>query len=109
MKFAGLFDVPFLNAATTACWLLLGAIPFAAAPGVKVAADDGLGSLPNRQSDAWRPLLSQTGAFKNKPNLMFVKHFELATGETRPEIKRRLETRPLVCDAEGGVYGVTYK
>ena len=38
-----------------------------------------------------------------------MKHFELATNETNPELMRRLETRFLVCDTNGGVYGLTYK
>lgn len=40
---------------------------------------------------------------------VFVKTFELPTNETNSAVKRRLETRLLVCDATNGVYGVTYK
>lgn len=40
---------------------------------------------------------------------VFVKTFELPTNETNSAAKRRLETRLLICDADGGVYGVTYK
>ena len=40
---------------------------------------------------------------------VFVKTFFLATNELNPTSLRRLETRLLVCDETGGVYGVTYK
>jgi len=119
-------------------------------------------SMPDRAEGAMPPLLSQTGAFDDTPNLspdaalipydlvapfwsdgasksrwiavpnegangvqkikfaptgewsfprgtVFAKHFELEIDETHPQIKRRLETRLLVCDRTGGVYGVTYK
>jgi uncharacterized repeat protein (TIGR03806 family) len=40
---------------------------------------------------------------------VMVKHFELSVDESHPEIRRRLETRLLVRDATGSVYGLTYK
>jgi uncharacterized repeat protein (TIGR03806 family) len=49
-----------------------------------------------------------TGEWSFPPGTIFVKHFELATNETNPAELRRLETRLLVCDDSGGVYGVTY-
>lgn len=40
---------------------------------------------------------------------VFVKHFDLAVSEQNPALKKRLETRFLVRDTSGGVYGITYK
>ncbi len=50
-----------------------------------------------------------TGEWVFPKGTVFVKTFELATNESIPDARRRLETRLLVCDAAGAVYGVTYK
>ena len=57
------------------------------------------------------------GKIKNSPTgdwifpngTVFVKTFELPTDAANPGIKHRLETRLLVRDSAGGVYGVVYK
>jgi uncharacterized repeat protein (TIGR03806 family) len=50
-----------------------------------------------------------TGEWVFPRGTVFVKTFSLATNELNPGSLRRLETRLLVCDSAGGVYGVTYK
>lgn len=49
------------------------------------------------------------GAWSFPAGTVFVKHFELPVDDTNPAITRRLETRLLVRDAQGTVYGLTYK
>jgi uncharacterized repeat protein (TIGR03806 family) len=49
------------------------------------------------------------GEWKFPSGTVFIKHFELATNESQPLQRRRLETRLLVCAANGSVYGATYK
>jgi uncharacterized repeat protein (TIGR03806 family) len=50
-----------------------------------------------------------TGEWRFPRGTVFVKTFTLATNELEPTALRRLETRLLVCNADGGVYGVVYK
>jgi uncharacterized repeat protein (TIGR03806 family) len=50
-----------------------------------------------------------TGAWSFPAGTVFVKHFALPVDERAPGRLRRLETRLLVRDAAGGVYGVTYR
>ncbi len=52
---------------------------------------------------------SATGEWNFPAGTVFVKTFELPIDESNPSLKCRLETRLLVRDDAGGVYGVTYK
>ncbi len=50
-----------------------------------------------------------TGEWSFPNGTAFIKHFELPVDDTNPAQLRRLETRFLVRDTNGTVYGITYK
>ena len=52
---------------------------------------------------------SPTGDWIFPKGTVFVKTFELPLDAGNPGVQRRLETRLLICDSTGGVYGVVYK
>jgi uncharacterized repeat protein (TIGR03806 family) len=52
---------------------------------------------------------SATGDWTFPKGTVFIKTFELPIDAANPGVRRRLETRLLVCDSAGGVYGVVYK
>jgi uncharacterized repeat protein (TIGR03806 family) len=69
------------------------------------------GALKNRwvSIPAAKVEFSPNGEWKFPPGTVFVKTFELPTDAHEPGARSRLETRILVTDDAGGVYGVDYK
>ncbi|HEX7652103.1 MAG TPA: LamG-like jellyroll fold domain-containing protein, partial [Verrucomicrobiae bacterium] len=66
-------------------------------------------AVPTNNAGTGTILFSPTNDWQFPAGTVFVKHFELPLNETNPAVRTRLETRFLVRDASGGVYGVTYK
>jgi len=56
-----------------------------------------------------RVQFSAKGEWRFPPGSVFVKTFELPVDDTDSSARDRLETRFLVCDTNGGAYGVSYR
>lgn len=59
--------------------------------------------------DGTQIAFSPTGEWAFPQGSVFLKHFDLPTDDNNPATARRLETRVLVRDDQGFVYGMTYK
>jgi uncharacterized repeat protein (TIGR03806 family) len=69
-------------------------------------------SVPNKggpDTPSQQVGFAPTGEWSFPAGTVFVKTFELLTNQSDPNSIRRLETRLLVRDTNGAVYGVTYK
>ncbi len=65
---------------------------------------NGITATPDQQIG-----FAPTGSWTFPAGTVFVKTFQLNTDTTNPNVRHRLETRLLVRNANGAVYGVTYK
>ena len=52
---------------------------------------------------------SPTGEWEFPAGTVLIKHFDMPTDLSRPEVKRRLETRIVITEAGGEVFGIAYK
>jgi glucose/arabinose dehydrogenase len=69
-------------------------------------------ALPNNgdfNSVTQKIIFSPTNEWQFPAGTVFVKHFELPADDNNPAVVHRVETRFVVRDQNGGVYGVTYK
>ena len=66
-------------------------------------------ALPQREGRPVPIEYAAKGEWKFPVGTVLVKHFEMPLHPRHPERSRRLETRILVCDAPGHVYGASYK